>query len=318
MSHYSEAKRIFTEEIEALNSVCQGIETSFDEAVETCLSCKGKLVVTGIGKSGIIAHKIAATMASTGAPAVFLNAGEALHGDMGVVTADDVVIMLSNSAQTPELLRMVPSIRRIGARMVGLFGDCNTNLASEMDVALPISIHREACPLNLAPMTSSTVALVTGDALAAALMQARGFTKEDFAVYHPGGTLGRRLLYRVADVMQPLAKVPVVGPEASLDAAIHALGVGRLGAVMIVNSESILQGVLVEADVRRHYLKRTDPAMPVGEAMTRDPKVVNPDVLLGDALELMEAKDRKVYILPVVNGDRCLVGLLRMHDIVAV
>ncbi len=318
MSYYQEAQRVFSEEIEALQSVISALRVNFDVVVDICLKCTGKLVIVGIGKSGIIAHKIAATLASTGTPAVFLNAGEALHGDMGVVSSQDVVLMLSNSAGTPELARMLPSIRKIGAKRIGIFGNHDTALAQQMNVVLDAAIKREACPLNLAPMTSSTVALVIGDALASALMKARGFAKEDFAVFHPGGNLGRRLLYRVSDVMQPRELVPVVTPEQSFVEAIQSLGTGRLGAVMVCDRHDKLLGILVEADVRRHYLKGTKPETLVGEVMTTSPKMTLSDSFLGDALEEMESRDHKVYVLPVVDVSCQLLGLLRMHDIVSI
>ncbi len=312
-----EAERVFREEIAALTVVLGRLTEPFDRAVGLCLSCGGKLVVTGVGKSGIIAHKMAATLASTGSSAVYLNAGEALHGDMGMVSPDDVVLMLSNSAATPELLRMLPSIRKIGARTIGLFGRSDTALAEGMDVVLDLSIEREACPLNLAPMTSATVALVTGDALASALMKAKGFTPEDFAVYHPGGTLGRRLLYRVEDVMVKDPGLPLVAPDQTLREAIEALAEGRLGAVMVCDESRRLVGIIVEGDVRRHYLKNTPPDSPVRAAMTPGPKVIAPDKLLGEALREMESGERRVYVLPVVDADNRVAGLLRMHDIVA-
>jgi arabinose-5-phosphate isomerase len=318
MSHYEEAQRIFADEIHALQCVAVALQVNFDDAVELCLKCQGKLVLVGIGKSGIIAHKIAATLVSTGTSAVFLNAGEALHGDMGVISENDVVIMLSNSASTLELARMLPSIRKIGAKLIGLFGSAETSLAKQMDVLLNAAIEREACPLNLAPMTSSTVALVVGDALAAALMKAREFTTEDFAVYHPGGSLGRRLLYRVSDVMQFRELVPVVAPADSFDTAIQALGAGCLGAVMVCDTSDTLLGIIVEADVRRHYLRRTSPDTLVSEVMITEPKVIASDALLGDALALMETKGQKVYVLPVVDVKSRLLGLLRMHDVVSI
>jgi len=318
MSHYEEAQRVFLEEIEALQSVISALQVSFDTVVDLCIHCSGKLVIVGIGKSGIIAHKIAATLASTGTSAVFLNAGEALHGDIGVVSPQDVVVMISNSAGTLELARMLPSIRKIGARCIGIFGNGETSLAQQMDIVLDASIKREACPINLAPMTSSTVALVVGDALAAALMKARGFKKQDFAVYHPGGSLGRKLLYRVSDVMQPCELVPVVTPEQSFVEAIEELGKGKLGAVMVCDTNDKLLGILVEADVRRHYLKGTKPETAVADVMTTNPKVTHPESLLGDALEEMESKGKKVYVLPVVNSSFQLQGLLRMHDIVSI
>lgn len=318
MIHYQEAIRVFEQESQALSQTLRRIETTFDKVVDLCLACRGKLVIAGVGKSGIIGHKMAATLASTGTPAVFLNAGEALHGDLGMVTADDVVVFLSNSAKTPELLRMLPSVRKIGARTLGILGAIDTPLAESMDLILDARIDEEACPLRLAPMTSCTVALVVGDALAAALIRARGFSAEDFAVFHPGGSLGRRLLYRVRDIMQTGDSLPVVESERSLRETIQVLARYRMGAVLVADSSRKLTGILVEGDVRRLYLEQVDPDKPIREVMTADPKTIDGDALLGEAIEQMERGDRKVYVLPVVREDRTIEGILRMHDIVSI
>lgn len=316
-SHYSEARRVFAQIVEALEITQSAIASDFDTAVELCLGCRGKLVLTGIGKSGIIAHKVAATLASTGTSAVFLNAGEALHGDMGMISREDIVVMFSNSANTPELIQMIPSIRKIGARTLGLFGCVTTQLAKDMDGCLNLSVTDEACPLNLAPMTSSTIALVVGDSLASALMKARGFTKNDFAVLHPGGSLGKRLLYRVGDVMVKRGNLPIAKATSSLHESIILLGEGRLGAVLVCDSSDKLLGILVEADVRRNYLKGVLPETEVQKVMTTNPRVIGPEALLGEAVQLMESPERRVYVLPVVDKEQRLVGLLRMHDILS-
>lgn len=316
-SHYSEANRVFTQIVEALETTQSAIASDFDDAVELCLRCRGKLVLTGIGKSGIIAHKVAATLASTGTPAVFLNAGEALHGDMGMISREDIVVMFSNSANTLELVQMIPSIRKIGARTLGFFGCVTTQLAKEMDCCLNLNIANEACPLNLAPMTSSTITLVAGDSLASALMKAKGFSKDDFAVFHPGGSLGKRLLYQVDDVMVKRSDLPVVKPTSTLHESIILLGEGRLGAVLVCDLSDKLLGILVEADVRRNYLKGVLPETEVQKVMTTNPKVIGPEASLGVAVQLMESPERRVYVLPVVNEDQTLVGLLRMHDILS-
>lgn len=309
--------KVFSQQIEALRKVGSRVDADLDRAVELILSKSGKVVVTGIGKSGIVGHKIAATLASTGTSAVFLNAGEALHGDLGMVGKEDVVLMLSKSADTAELAHMLPSVRRIGASVIGLFGGEGTPLARACDLRLDVSVDDEACPLSLAPTTSTTVMMVAGDALAIALMERRGFTPEDFAVFHPGGSLGRRLLYRVADVMRRGPEAARVGEEVSLREAVEEMSRSALGAVCAVDGENRILGIVTEGDVRRLFLSGVDASVPVRGVMTRDPKVVREDVRVGEALEVMEAGERQVYVLPVVDEDQRYIGMLRMHDVVS-
>ncbi len=313
----SQMNEVFEQEARALLDVGRRLGDSFEQAVELMAGCQGKLIVAGIGKSGIVAHKIAATLASTGSPAVFLNAGEALHGDLGMVTSDDVVIMLSKSANTPELLVMLPSIRNIGAKLIGLFGRLDSPLATACDVLLDVSVEEEACPLHLAPTTSCTVSMVAGDALAIALMRRRNFSPDEFAVYHPGGELGRRLLYKVKDVMHSGDALPRVSPEHSLREAVEELARKALGAVCIADESGNLLGIITEGDVRRLYLQGRDSMSPVREAMSTDPMHIAEEDPLGKALDRMEKGERKVYVLPVLNREGQLSGLLRMHDIVA-
>ena len=318
MSHLKEAHRIFDEEIAGLTRAKAALAKSFDSAVDLMLGAKGKVVVAGIGKSGIIGHKIAATMASTGTAAVYLNAGEALHGDLGVVNQTDVVLMLSNSASTAELAHMLPSIKQIGAKMIGLFGKTNTALAKACDVVLDASIEKEACPLGLAPMTSSTVALVVGDALASALMQAHGFKPDDFAVYHPGGSLGRRLLLRVHDVMHSVGAGvgPVVIPETKLQDALDVMSDSNLGGVIVAEGPKIA-GVFTDGDLRRRILEGCQLDAPIRSLMTKNPTCVDDTMRLGEVLDLMESANRKIYFVPVKDADENLCGALRMHDIVS-
>ncbi len=310
--------KVFEQQVACLAAVGGRIQSSLDQAVELILSRDGKVVVTGIGKSGIVAYKIAATLASTGTPAVFLNAGEALHGDLGMVSKDDVVVMLSKSANTAELAHMLPSIRQIGAALIGVFGAVETSLAKSCDVVLDVSVEDEACPLSLAPTTSATVSMVAGDALAIALMERRKFTPDEFALYHPGGNLGRRLLYQVRDVMRKGEELPVVVPGVSLREAMTEMSRAALGAVCVADADRRLLGILTEGDVRRLYVAGTDPGVLVDRVMTLEPKVIDEDVRLGEALDVMEAGARKVYVLPVINREYRYVGLLRMHDIVGV
>ncbi len=308
------ARRVFENERVALERTLGRLEPGFSGAVERILGCRGKVIVTGVGKSGIIGHKISATFASTGTPSLFLNAGEALHGDLGVIAPEDIVLMLSKSGTTPELARLVPAIRRIGAGMIGIFGSGETRMARALDCWIDGSVESEACPLGLAPMTSSTVALVIGDALAAALIEARGFTEEEFAVFHPGGALGRRLLYRVRDVMLD-AGAARVGLGATLGEAVEGLAAAGLGAAVVVDAEEVVVGILTEGDVRRAFLAGTDPAVPIRGVMTSNPKVVREDATLGEALDAME-RSRRVYVLPVTDDVGKLAGILRMHDVV--
>lgn len=233
-----------------------------------------------------------------------------------MVGPDDVVLMLSKSAGTAELAHMLPSIRKIGAVIIGIFGAADTALAKACDVVLDVSVDDEACPLSLAPTTSTTVSMVMGDALAIALMEKRKFTPDQFALYYPGGTLGRRLLYQVRDVMAKGDRLPKVEPESTLHEAVTELSRGGMGAVCILDPDSHILGIITEGDVRRLFLQGTDPSIRVSEVMSRTPKVVEEMARLGEALDLMEAGDRKVYVLPVINLEKHYVGMLRMHDIV--
>jgi len=315
--HYIEAKRIFDVEISALRLALKQMEDSIDAAVELIKSCEGKVVVAGIGKSGIIAHKIAATLASTGTPAVFLNAGEALHGDLGMVASSDVVLMLSNSAKTSELLQMLPSIQAIGAKVIGLLGAIDTPLTAACDVVLNLKVEQEGCPLGLAPMSSSTVALVTGDAIASALMVSRDFKSENFALFHPGGNLGRRLLLRVEDAMHPVGPdFPVVAPELTLREALAVMNRSNLGGVVVVEGRKVV-GVFTDGDLRRCILADDPLDLPMARLMTSDPIAISVDFALGQALDVMEKAERKIYFAPVVNALGELSGALRMHDIMS-
>jgi arabinose-5-phosphate isomerase len=307
---------VFTQEIGALASVRDRIGPEFDQAVDLILSKPGKVVVAGIGKSGIIGHKIAATLASTGTPAVFLNAGEALHGDLGMVGPEDVVLMLSKSGETAELAHMLPSVKEIGAALIGMFGATHTKLAQVCDLVLDVTVDDEACPLSLAPTTSATVSLVMGDALAIALMEKRGFSPDKFAVFHPGGSLGRRLLIQVRDVLPAGETVAGISAGVTLREAIQELSASSRGAVCLLSTQETIEGILTEGDIRRHFLLGTDPDTLVSEVMTPNPKVIPHTARLGEALDLMEKGDRQVYVLPVVDENHHYCGMLRMHDIV--
>ena len=277
----------------------------------------GKVVVTGVGKSGIVGHKTAATLASTGTPAVFLNAAEALHGDMGLICEGDVVILVSNSGETEELLGMLPSLREIGVRTIGLLGKPEGSLGSNLDLVIPLEIGEEGDSLNLAPMCSSALALIAGDALAATLQAERGFSEEEFAVLHPGGSLGRRLLLRAADVMKPRTEVATLEGSANLEDIVTALTAFPLGLVCILGSRDELLGVITDGDIRRAVLEKSYDV--TAEAMmTRAPVTIGGDERLSRVLAVMENPERKVYALPVTDEGGVLQGVIRMHDIVGI
>jgi len=277
----------------------------------------GKVVVTGVGKSGIVGHKTAATLASTGTPAVFLNAAEALHGDMGLICEGDVVILVSNSGETEELLGMLPSLREIGVRTIGLLGKPEGSLGSNLDLVIPLEIGEEGDALNLAPMCSSALALIAGDALAATLQAERGFSEEEFAVLHPGGALGRRLLLRAADVMKPRTEVATLEGSANLEDIVTALTAFPLGLVCILGSRDELLGVITDGDIRRAVLEKSYDVV-AETMMTRAPVTIGGDERLSRVLAVMENPERKVYALPVTDEGGVLQGVIRMHDIVGI
>ncbi|MEM6910417.1 MAG: 3-deoxy-manno-octulosonate cytidylyltransferase [Verrucomicrobiota bacterium] len=321
--HYLTAREVIYREVDALEELLERNREGISTVVELLLQATGKIVVAGLGKSGLVGQKMASTFTSTGSPAVFLSAAEALHGDLGVVEKGDVVLMISNSASTAELSSMMPSLRQLGVQVAGLFGKTSTSLANSVDAVLDIGADREACPLNLAPMTTTTNTLVMGDALAAALMKSRGFTPEEFATYHPGGALGRKLLFSVDDVIAHDAEVPTVSPESSLRDVVIAISQGVFGAVCVVEkngepnqpSHEKAVGIITDGDIRRHLLESDDLSVRAKAIMTSNPIVAAPELPLGQCLELMESK--RVYVLPVVSSEGTLRGMIRMHDIVS-
>lgn len=281
--------------------------------------CTGKVVLLGIGKSGIIAQKIAATMTSTGTSALYLHPSDALHGGLGLVTADDVVILLSNSGETDEVILMLPYLKHRGVPIVALVGNLNSTLARRADAVLDASVDEEACPLNLVPTTSTTVALALGDALALALMQEKGLTPDDFAINHPAGRLGKRLTLKVSDLMHAGAQNPTIRLGAQWLEVVQQISNGGLGAVSVVDEQGRLAGVITDGDLRR-AIQRLDHAalehLKCDEFMTRGPVVAEPDLLAFEALRLMEDRPSQISVLPVVDTDGLSVGLLRLHDIV--
>ena len=292
-----------------------------DRVVAILSDCKGKIVVLGVGKSGIIAQKIAATMTSSGTAAVYLHPSDALHGGLGIVTPDDVVIMLSNSGEADELLELLPYLKRRGVPLIAIVGNLKSTMALRADAVMDASVDQEACPLNLAPTASTTVALAIGDALAMTLMQAKGLTETDFASNHPAGQLGKRLTIRVADLMHSGSQNPAIGMDASFMDIVSTITQYGLGAVNVVDNEGRLAGIITDGDLRRS-LQRMGPRdlafanLKCDDLMTRNPTVTNPEMLAFDALRLMEDRPSQINVLPVVDGDRRCVGLIRLHDIV--
>ena len=301
-------------EANAVRALGARIDAAFVAACEHMLGCKGRIVVTGMGKSGHIGGKIAATLASTGSPAFFVHTGEASHGDLGMITPSDVVLALSNSGETSEIVTIVPLIKRMGAPLISMTGKRESTLAREADVNLDVSVAKEACPLDLAPTASTTAALVMGDALAIALLEARGFTAEDFALSHPGGSLGRRLLLHVSDIMHKDQRIPAVGMDAPVRDALMEMSAKGLGMTAVVDPDGRAVGVFTDGDLRRCLDRGIDVRdANVADVMTAGGKSIAPDRLAVEALNLME--EGKINALLVVDNDDRLRGALNMHDL---
>jgi arabinose-5-phosphate isomerase len=302
-------------EAEAIRALEGRLGAPFLAAARALLDCRGRVVVIGIGKSGHIARKLAATLASTGTPAFFVHAAEASHGDLGMITADDVVLLLSNSGETDELVSLLPHLKRQGAKLIALTGNEQSSLAKNADVHLDASVDAEACPLGLAPTASTTAALAFGDALALTLLDARGFSVEDFARAHPGGSLGRRLLTHVSDVMRTGAAIPVVPLDATLAAAVVEMSGKGMGMTVVVDAQNRVAGIFTDGDLRRCLSRVRDlAAARVAELMTKTPRTIAPERLAIDCVELMETPPKVTQLL-IVDAERRLVGALHLHDL---
>jgi arabinose-5-phosphate isomerase len=319
-THFSQVVDLLRAEADAIGKTASRLqEDQVDRVIGILASCKAKVVLLGVGKSGIIAQKIAATMTSSGTAAVFLHPSDALHGGLGIVTSEDVVLMLSNSGETDELLQLLPYLKRRNVPLVAIVGKLKSTLARQADAVLDASVDQEACPLNLAPTTSTTVALALGDALAMTLMQVKGLTPDDFASNHPAGQIGKRLTLRVADLMHAGSANPTIASDASWMETISAITRYGLGAVNVLDEKGKFAGVITDGDLRRSLQRTTAIELShikSQELMTRNPVVANPDMLAYDALRLMEDRPSQISVLPVVDGDRQCVGLIRLHDIV--
>ena len=302
-------------ESEAIAALTQRLDDKFDRACELILSCKGRVVVTGMGKSGHIGNKIAATLASTGTPAFFMHPGEASHGDLGMITADDTVIALSNSGETSEITLLLPLLKRLGIPLISLTGRPDSTLSRAADINLDVSVSKEACPLGLAPTSSTTASLAMGDALAVAVLEVRGFTEEDFALSHPGGNLGRRLLLRVSDIMHSGDAIPLVSNIANLKQTLLEMTAKGLGMAGVIDPDTNrLAGIYTDGDLRRTFEKMPDiETALVKDFMTPDCITIRAEQIASEALKIMQ--DKKINALLVVDENGGIQGALNMHDL---
>jgi arabinose-5-phosphate isomerase len=307
------ARKVLKTEAAAILALVDRLDERFEQAVRLLLECRGRVIVTGMGKSGIICRKIAATLSSTGTPALFLHPAEAAHGDLGVIQADDVIIALSYSGETDELLRLLETIKRLGARLIAITGDCESTLAEAADVALNCEVSKEACPLNLVPTASTTAALAMGDALAMTLLVAKGFREEDFANLHPGGKLGKRLM-RAEQLMHAGDQTPVVAGSTLMDDVIYEMNRKGLGMTCVVDEQGRLEGIITDGDLRRHMSDTANILeRRAAEVMTRNPVTIRRQTLAAEALRVLE--QRKITAVVVVDDARKVEGVLHLHDL---
>ena len=308
------AHTVIDAEIEAIKTLKEGLDEQFEHACEAILACKGRVIISGMGKSGHISNKIAATFASTGTPAFFVHPGEALHGDLGMITGDDVVVAISNSGTTEEVLTLASLVKRLGATVIGMSGDVTSPLAEVSDFHLNIAVDKEACPMGLAPTSSTTVTLVMGDALAVALLEARGFTAEDFARSHPGGRLGKRLLVHVKDIMHQENNIPLCLPDTPLKQAILVMTGKKLGAIVVADEHKMLFGIFTDGDLRRCFEEGIDlTSAKIGEICHKNCLTTLPNELAINTVNLMQ--DKEITVLPVVTKDQKVIGIIHMHDL---
>ena len=319
-NHLSDVQDLLRLESNAIAQSATRLDAAqVERVVDLIAGCKGKVVILGVGKSGIIGQKIAATMTSTGTAALYLHPSDALHGGLGIVQPDDVVIVLSNSGETDEIVGMLPYLKNRQVAIIAIVGNLNSTLATRADAVLDASVDQEACPLNLAPTTSTTVALAIGDALAMTVMKVKGLTTDDFAVNHPAGRIGKRLTLRVSDLMHTNGENPTIATGSSWVDVVRAISKGGLGAVCVVDPQGRLAGVITDGDLRRAIEHTSHDALAkltCDDFMTSQPTVATPELLAFDALRLMEDRPSQISVLPVVDEDQVCVGLIRVHDIV--
>lgn len=308
-----QAKRVLKIEAEAISALTERINESFVKAVDLIFFCKGKIVVTGVGKSGLIGQKIASTLASTGTPSFFMHPAEGIHGDLGMLSKNDVVIAISNSGESGEISQIIPVVKRMGLPLISMTGNRSSTLAKSGDAVLDISVKEEACPLGLAPTASTTATLAMGDALAVAVLDKRGFNKEDFALLHPGGSLGKRLLVRVSDLMHSGEAIPLVTENTIMKVALFEITSKRLGVTGVIDDEGFLEGAITDGDLRRAMEKGLDVLnKKASEIMTRNPKKVDADALAAEALQKME--QHSITSLFVMDGEK-VAGIVHLHDL---
>lgn len=317
MNVINEIKLIIATQAKSLGEARSSVDKAFVRAVGILFQCKGKVVVTGIGKSGLIAQKIASTLSSTGTPAIFMHPVEGMHGNLGVIQKTDVVFAIGKSGESEELLSILPAIHKIGAKVICLTAEKNSSLARRSSVVLHVPVKREACPLNLAPTTSSTVALVVGDAIAITLMKMRGFNEQNFALYHPGGILGRRLLLKMSDVMRSGEMNPVVNVNDSMTNLVIEMSRKWTGAVSIIDSKKRLVGLVTDFDVRQAFAQgKAIREVKIRDIMNPSPTFIFSDEMAVRALEIMETRKKPLTVLPVVDRKKRSVGMVHLHDLV--
>lgn len=309
------AEKVLKTEAEAVMAMAGRLDFRFEKAVDIIYNSLGRVVVSGMGKSGLVGKKMAATLASTGTPAFFLHPAEASHGDLGMVTSDEVVIAISNSGETEEVVHLIPFLKRFELSLISMTGNPESTLAKAADVNLDISVKEEACPLGIVPTASTTATMAMGDAMAVALLIKRGFKEEDFAFFHPGGSLGKKLFIKVGDLMHTGEALPVVAPEAPMTEAVVSISSKRLGMAIIADSDGKFLGILTDGDLRRGIEKwgKAFFDMKAGEAMTRNPKTINAEELAARALSIMEKHSITSLVVPDGNG--CAIGIIHLHDI---
>jgi arabinose-5-phosphate isomerase len=309
-----QAKEVLQIEADGILAVMDRLDESFEKMVDLIYHCKGRVIMTGIGKSGIVARKVVATLNSTGTRSLFLHPVEAMHGDLGMVSPDDIVIALSSSGETDELNMLIPSVKRIGCTLIAFTGQVRSTLGRQSDIVIDVGVDREACPLGLAPTASTTALLAVGDALAVTLIRKRGFRASDFRRFHPGGSLGQRLSLKVREIMLTGKNIPRVSEGQNMRRVIQEINRLQLGATLVVRKGNILVGIVTDGDIRRHLMTQEDIyARPVEEVMTSEPKTLSPDSLVSQALSIMEKN--QITVLPIVNPIKKVRGILHLHDI---
>lgn len=309
------AKDVLRIEAEAVSELISKLDENFTKAVKAILQCRGRVIVTGMGKSGIIGKKISATLASTGTPAFFMHPAEAIHGDLGMVTSDDIVLAISNSGSTEELLKIIPFLKRFDITLIALTGNPASALARCSDIHIDVSVKEEACPLGIVPTASTTAALAMGDAIAVALLSLKGFNEQDFASFHPGGALGMKLFVKVSELMHTGEELPIIYPDTSMIDALMVISAGRLGMAVVLTAQNQVVGIVTDGDIRRGVQKwgKSFLDMSAGTVMTQNPKTISGDALAAKALSIMQK--HSITSLIVAEEDKSLKGIIHLHDI---